>query len=267
MNTLALSWSRTRGESHFLGTLRSIYCVTKLKFIVLRLAISPTLPFECLNWGAATELPSTNSVYVRFLLPVFQKDIWWHHCHQIDRTFRPLSQIQVIFRGLSCVYLSHRGVPPSRWTPSSVGPSQVGCTSQVGSCKPLVPSSTRALQLDNCRKEVSARLRPPRHSRCLAKGALLSLPPPHWHHCLSPARRCSHSVHHSWGMTLEMFHIFFAARRNGRSYKAQWHQWSVYKADQRTVLEAHGFCVSFYVTVPFPFLWPWHSVVFVPASL
>ena len=39
----------------------------------------------------------------------------------------------------------------------------------------------------------------------------------------------------------EMFHIFFAARRNGRSCKAQWHQWSGNKADQRTIPEAHGF--------------------------
>ena len=48
MNTLAHSWSRTLmklfwGESHILVTLRSIYCVTKLKFVVLNIAISPTL--------------------------------------------------------------------------------------------------------------------------------------------------------------------------------------------------------------------------------
>ena len=40
-------------------------------------------------------------------------------------------------------------------------------------------------------------LRPPRHSRCLAKGVLLSLPPSRCHHCLSPGRRCSNSEHHS----------------------------------------------------------------------
>ena len=66
------------------------------------------------------------------------------------------------------------------------------CTFVVATCTPLVPSSTRALQLGICRKEVFASLGTPRRSRCLAKGALQSLPPSHWHQCLSPARHCSH---------------------------------------------------------------------------
>ena len=104
----------------------------------------------------------------------------------------PLLQLQVIFRGLSSVYLSQRGGTPSppRWTPSSAGLSQVGCTSQVGSCKPLAPSSTRTRQLRICSREVFAKLRPPRHSRCLVKGALQSLPLSTT--CLSPASHCSH---------------------------------------------------------------------------
>ena len=66
-----------------------------------------------------------------------------------------------------------------------------------------------------------------------------------------------------------MFHIFFAATGNGRSFsllrvlcekKAQWRQWPVYKADQKTIPEAHGGSVSFNVTGPFPFLRPWHCV-------
>ena len=40
------------------------------------------------------------------------------------------------------------------------------------SWSPLVPSSMRALQLDSCRKEGPAKLRPPRHSRRFAKWAL-----------------------------------------------------------------------------------------------
>ena len=72
------------------------------------------------------------------------------------------------------------------------------------------------------------------------------------------------------GNDFEMFHIFFAATRNGRSYsllralmrkkKAQWRQWLVYKADQRAIPEAHGGSVSFNVTGRFPFLRPWHCV-------
>ena len=40
----------------------------------------------------------------------------------------------------------------------------------------LVPSSTRALQLDLCRKEVPAELRPPRHSCRFAKWTVFSVP-------------------------------------------------------------------------------------------
>ena len=64
------------------------------------------------------------------------------------------------------------------------------------SWRPLGPSSTRALQLGICRKEVSAKLRPPRHSRWLAKGALQLLRLSHRHHCcFVPATRSPWQVH------------------------------------------------------------------------
>ena len=78
------------------------------------------------------------------------------------------------------------GVSPSWWSQSSARPSQ-WITVLTLSWRPSVPSSERVLQLGMCREEVYARLRPPRHSRCLAKGALQSLPPSHWHHCMSPS--------------------------------------------------------------------------------
>ena len=49
---MKLSWK----ESHFLVILRSIYFVTKRKFIVLRLAISPTLPFMRASTGSVAWL-------------------------------------------------------------------------------------------------------------------------------------------------------------------------------------------------------------------
>ena len=66
-----------------------------------------------------------------------------------------------------------------------------------------------------------------RHSRCLAKGALQSLHPSHWHHCLSPA------CHRTY------FRFEFAAR---------------------CPLQAPGRRVSYSVTEPFPFLRPGHCV-------
>ena len=119
----------------------------------------------------------------------------------------PLPQLQVIFRRLLNAH------PSQLWgTSLSVDPKlgktfKVDCTFSVSSLSLLTlfvygaspfalealghTSSTRALQLGIFRKEVFARLRPPRRSRCLAKGALQSLPPSHWHHFMSPARHCS----------------------------------------------------------------------------
>ena len=62
------------------------------------------------------------------------------------------------------------------------------------SWRPSVPSGTRVPQLEVGRNEVFAKLRPPRHSRRLAKGALPSLPPSPWHLCLSPVRHRTYYV-------------------------------------------------------------------------
>ena len=62
-----------------------------------------------------------------------------------------------------CIRRSSEALP-FQWTPSSARPSK-WITAL------LVPSSTRALQPGICREEVYVRQRPPRHSRCLAKGA------------------------------------------------------------------------------------------------
>ena len=67
-----------------------------------------------------------------------------------------------------------------------------------------------------------------------------------------------------------MFHIFSLQEEMDGAFRCcacllekkrhSWRQWPVYKADQRTIPEAHGGCVSFNVTGPFPFLRPWHCV-------
>ena len=51
------------------------------------------------------------------LVPAPQKDLLWHHCHQIGCTrLAPLPQLQVIFRRLFSVHPSRSRVPPFRWT-------------------------------------------------------------------------------------------------------------------------------------------------------
>ena len=107
----------------------------------------------------------------------------------------PLPQLQVIFRRLFHVHPSMLGIPKFRWTPSSARPSKWIFTFPVSSfslltefvygTSPFCPGGPRSVKRDGpatgiCREDVVAKLRPPRHSRCLAKGALQSLLPSQW---------------------------------------------------------------------------------------
>ena len=117
-------------------------------------------------------------------------------------------------------------VHPSLWSQSPARPSKWIMVLPTLPWRPSVPSSARVLQFGVCREEVCARLRPPRHSRCLVKRALQSLPQSHWHQSLSPAPHCTY--------------CFFLAARS---------RW-----------QDDGGSVSFTVTEPLPSLRPWRCV-------
>ena len=176
MSMLAHSWKhilkkQTWRESRFLVILLLMCHVTKRRLIVLMNA-----PFGTIALGTSLQRLSI---------------VKWHLATEAVVQLGTIAGITGVlpldFFFLVCIRRSLE-VLPFQWTLSSARPSRWITVLPTLSWRPSAPSCARVLQLGICREEVHARLRPPRHSRCLAKGAVQSPPPSHWHHCLSPAR-------------------------------------------------------------------------------
>ena len=92
------------------------------------------------------------------------------------------------FRRLFYVHPSKFGCSAFRWTLCSATLFKVDCTFSVSSSS-LLASFVHGVSL--VKRHVVDKLSHPWHSRCLAKGALQSLLPSHWHQCSSPECHCS----------------------------------------------------------------------------